>query len=177
MTPAHAGGRGREIAFGGLFGAAALVLPVLFHLVHLGHVFMPMYLPLMALPFFVGPAVAILVAALVPMLSALLTGMPPLFPPVAPVMSLELACMAGLVALVRRYRPSLPVLALLVPVLLFGRVLHVALVYAIALWLELPADYLAGLSFLAGWPGVVVMILVVPPVTKLRRLTGGGHAG
>ena len=42
----------RELAYSGVFGAAALLLPVLFHLVRLGAVFMPMYLPLVALAFF-----------------------------------------------------------------------------------------------------------------------------
>ena len=32
----------RELAFCGLLGACALLLPVLFHMVRAGHVFMPM---------------------------------------------------------------------------------------------------------------------------------------
>ncbi|HSQ74575.1 MAG TPA: hypothetical protein VLT13_03415, partial [Bacteroidota bacterium] len=75
---------GRELAYGGLFGAAALVIPFFFHLLHLGHLFMPMYIPLIALAFFVRPVVASLAGFIVPVLSGLTTGMPPFFPPVAP---------------------------------------------------------------------------------------------
>ena len=59
----------RELATCGLFGAAGLLLPVLFHALHLGHVFMPMYLPLVALGYFVSPAPAALTAFVVPLLS------------------------------------------------------------------------------------------------------------
>ena len=76
----------RERAYCGLFGAAALLLPVLFHVLHVGHVFMPMYLPLVALAFFVRPGAAAVTALLVPLLSGAVTGMPPFMPPVAPVM-------------------------------------------------------------------------------------------
>jgi len=67
----------RDLARCGLFGAAALLLPVLFHLLHLGHVFMPMYLPLVALAFFASPTPAAVTALLTPLLSGAVTGMPP----------------------------------------------------------------------------------------------------
>jgi hypothetical protein len=52
----------RELAVCGVFGAAALLLPGLFHLVRLGQVFMPMYLPLVVLAFLVRPRAAALTA-------------------------------------------------------------------------------------------------------------------
>jgi hypothetical protein len=159
---------GRDLAFGGLFGAAALVFPFLFHLVHLGHVFMPMYIPLMALPLFVRPSVASLVACIVPLLSGLITGMPPFFPPVAPVMAVELACMAGLLAFLRKWWPAVPVLFHLVPVLVIGRIVNTALLYLSSLWLELPAAFLAGISFISGWPGIILMLIVLPPIGRLN---------
>jgi hypothetical protein len=163
----------RELAFGGLFGAAAIALPVLFHLVQLGHVFMPMYVPLMALPFFVRWPVAGTTALLVPLLSALVTGMPPLMPPVAPVMSAELAIMAACVALLRRRWPTARPIVLLAPVLVVGRFLNAGLMYLASTALHLPAGFTAGISFLAGWPGVLLMLVVIPPIALLaRRLHG-----
>ena len=154
----------RELAYCGLFGAAALLLPTLFHLVRLGHVFMPMYLPLVALAFFVRPLPAAVTAAIVPLLSSLATGMPPLYPPIGPVMALELATMAALIAAVRRRWPRANELMVLVPVLLLGRVLAIAFAAAFASVVELPAGFVAGLSFLSGWPGIVLMIVVVPVI-------------
>jgi hypothetical protein len=168
--------RARELALGGLFGAAALLLPTVFHALQLGRVFMPMYLPLVALPFLVGPRVAMTTAVLVPLLSAAATGMPPLYPPVALVMAVELAAMSGCIALLARRQPRLPELAVLAPVLALGRVLNVALTYAFAVLLELPAGFVAGLSFVAGWPGLVLMLVVVPPLVRAVRAGGAEHA-
>ncbi len=165
----------RELAYCGVLGAAALLLPVLFHLVRLGHVFMPMYLPLMTLAFFVRPGLAAVTGLLVPLLSAGVTGMPPLYPPIAPIMALELAAMAALIAAAHTWRPALNEWLLLAAVLIFGRVLHVALVYGASSVLQLPAEFLAGASFLAGWPGVVLMLLVVPPVVRGARAVGRGQ--
>ncbi len=159
----------RELAFCGVFGACALLLPVLFHLVRLGHVFMPMYVPLVALAFFVRPLPAAVTAFVTPLLSGAATGMPPFYPPVAPCMALELAVMAALIAAVVAWRPSANQWLVLLPVLLLGRVLYVGLVYVFSRWIELPAAFMAGLSLLSGWPGMVLMAVVVPPVARLRR--------
>jgi len=159
----------RALAYCGVFGAAGLLLPPLFHLVRLGHVFMPMYLPLVTLAFFVPPLPAAVTALLVPLLSGAVTGMPPFFPPVAPFMALELAAMAALIATVLRRWPRTNERLLLVPVLLFGRVLNVVLVYGFSLVIALPAGFMAGLSFLSGWPGIILMAVVVPPVAREGR--------
>jgi ubiquinone/menaquinone biosynthesis C-methylase UbiE len=159
----------RDLAYCGLFGAAALLFPAVFHLVRLGHVFMPMYLPLVTLAFFVPPLPAVATAFVVPLLSGAVTGMPPFYPPVAVFMSLELAVMSALIAAVVTRRPKVDARLVLVPVLLLGRVLYVALVYAFSSAIRLPAEFMAGLSFLGGWPGIVLMIVVVPPIAGLRK--------
>jgi ubiquinone/menaquinone biosynthesis C-methylase UbiE len=162
----------RELAYCGLFGAAGLLFPVVFHFVRLGHVFMPMYLPLMTLAFFVPWIPAAATAFVVPVLSGALTGMPPFYPPVAVFMALELTVMAAIVAAVVARRPRINERLLLVLVLAFGRAFYVGLVYAFSLAVRLPAGFMAGLSFFGGWPGLVLMIVVVPPVARLRRQRG-----
>ncbi|MDI7266430.1 MAG: ECF transporter S component [Myxococcota bacterium] len=164
----------RELAYCGLLGASALLLPTLFHLVRLGHVFMPMYLPLVALAFFVRPLPAAATALLTPLLSGAVTGMPPFYPPVAVFMALELAMMGLLIASVRRRRPRVNEMLVLVPVLLLGRVLYVGLVYGFSRLIELPAGFMAGLSLLAGWPGLVLMTVVIPPVVRLAERGAAG---
>ncbi len=168
----HPGGPGasaRDLAVCGLFGAAALLLPVVFHLVKLGHVFMPMYLPLVALAFYASPAPAALTALLVPLVSSMVTGMPPMYPPVAPLMAMELATMVWLLSTLSRWLPRAPTLALLVPVLALGRVLYAAMAWVAALVLDLPARFVAGISLLSGWPGVILMTIVIPPLVRVGR--------
>jgi hypothetical protein len=161
----------RDLAFAGMFGAAALLLPVIFHLLQLGHALMPMYIPLVALAFLVGSPVAMTTAFLIPLLSAAVTGMPPLYPPIAPVMAIELAFMCGLIATAIRVRPNLRPLVVLLPVLIAGRFLNFALSYAAAVVLELPPQFVGTLSFVAGWPGVLLMMFVIPPLVRAIRVT------
>ncbi len=159
----------RELATCGLFGAAGLLLPVLFHALHLGHIFMPMYLPLVALGYFVSPGPAALTAFVVPLLSGVVTGMPPFYPPVAVLMAVELAIMAGLIALIYRLRPTTNEWLTLVPVLLIGRILYVGMVYLVSMFIHLPAPFVTGVSFISGWPGLILMLAAIPPLARMAR--------
>ncbi|MBN2718505.1 MAG: hypothetical protein JXX14_21860 [Deltaproteobacteria bacterium] len=156
----------RDLAYCGCFGAAALLLPVLFHLVRLGHVFMPMYLPLVLLAFYVRPLPVAITAFVTPLISGAVTGMPPFYPPVALFMAIELSIMSVIIAAISTRWPRLNALAILVPVLLLGRVLYVGLVYGFSQVIELPATFMAALSFLGGWPGLVLMIVAIPIILK-----------
>ena len=154
----------RELAYCGVFGAAALLLPVLFHVLQLGRLFMPMYLPLVALAFFVRPRAAAATAVATPILSGALTGMPPFYPPIAALMSLELGLSALVLSVLNLRFPRANPWLLLAPVLVGGRFLYVGLVYGFARVVELPAGFVAGVSLLSGWPGVVLMLVVIPPL-------------
>ena len=166
----------RELAYCGLFGAAALLLPVLFHVLHVGHVFMPMYLPLVALAFFARPGAAALTALLVPLLSGAVTGMPPFVPPVAPVMAAELALMAALIGTLRAAFPRLPVWVVLAISLVAGSVVNAGLLYGAARVMNLPAGFVAGLSLLSGWPGLMLMMAVIPQIVRLKENDGKRNA-
>jgi len=162
----------REIAYCAVFGAAAMLLPLIFHVFHLGSMFMPMYLPLVTLSFFVGPIPATLTALLLPLLSGAITGMPPFYPPIAFIMSIELAIMCGITALVRMALPKLNELIILIPVILLGRCIGFGLIYLMALFMKLPAEFIVGASLLSGWPGIILMIVAIPAIIRISRLVG-----
>lgn len=162
----------KSAAFCGSFGAAALLLPVIFHALHLGSLFLPMYLPLVALAFFVPPAPAALTAFIVPLLSGAATGMPPFYPPVAPMMSAELAVMGFIIASALKFKPALNPYAILIPTLLLGRVIGAAMSYGAASIMNLPPKFAAGISFFGAWPGLILMIIVVPPLSLFARRRG-----
>ena len=134
-----------------------------------------MYLPLVALGFFVRPGVAALTSLIVPNLSAAFTGMPPFYPPIALVMAAELAVMAGMISWLHQKWPRTHTLFLLLPVLIFGRILGTVMMYALASLLGLPAEFLAGLSFVAGWPGIVLMVIVIPTIVPIMKPRPIGH--
>ncbi len=162
----------RDIAYCAIFGAAAMLLPVIFHVFHLGSMFMPMYLPLVSLSFFVGPIPATLTALLLPLLSAAITGMPPFYPPIAFIMSIELMTMCGIIALVRMVLPKMNELIILIPVLFLGRCIGLGLIYLMAIYMKLPAEYVVGASFFSGWPGIILMIIVIPAIIRISRMVG-----
>lgn len=171
----------RDTAYCGLFGALALALPLAFHALGLaGALFLPMYWPLVALAFLVPARRAALVAAVVPWASALLTGVPLLWPPLAAVLSAELAVQVAALGLFARpprngrggglARTTL----VLAAVLVFGRALHAGLVWALAqAFPNLPAGVLAGASLLAGWPGVAVLLVFIPVFVGARARRDG----
>ncbi len=160
----------RDMAYCGIFGAAALLLPIVFHALKLGHVFMPMYLPLVTLAFFANGGVAALTALLVPIISGAVTGMPPFYPPIAPVMSIELALLALLINWMRKKHSSMPVWLILFLALFAGRIINTALLYGAAIALDIPAGIIAGIAFFSGWPGVILMMIVIPRLVALKKM-------
>ena len=162
----------RDIAYCAVFGAAAMLLPVIFHVFHIGTVFMPMYLPLVTLSFFVGPVPASITALLLPLLSGAITDMPPFYPPTAFIMSIELAIMCGTIGVIRKALPKLNDLIILIPILFLGRCIGLGLAYMTAIFMQLPAGFIVGASLLTGWPGIVLMMVAIPTIIRISRAVG-----
>ena len=87
--------------------ALGLVLPGAFHAIGAGTVFLPMHIPVLLCGLLCGWQYGAAVGFVVPLLSSVLTGMPPIFP-VAPAMMLEL-CAYGLLTglLYHRFKQNL----------------------------------------------------------------------
>ncbi len=156
----------REISRAALVTAAGLALPWVFHALRLGHVFLPMYLPLLAGAFVLRPRTAAAAAVATPLVSAAATGMPPMFPPIAAWMAIELGLMAGLASLLDRRR-ALPRWAIVALVLVVGRLAYALLVYSTGRWLSLPAGLLTAASLVSGWPGMILALVAVPAAARL----------
>jgi len=167
MAPPRAGFSPRELALASLFGAGGLLLPIVFHIVLLGGVFMPMYLPLVTLAFLVRPSVSVSTALVVPLLSAFATGMPPLYPPVVLIMIIELGCMALFISLMRT-RFTNPWFVL-IPALALGRVVNAASSFGAAWALHLPVRFFTLATFVSSWPGLVLLVAVVPPLVRVLQ--------
>jgi len=150
-------------------GALALALPVAFHAVGLGSRFLPMLLPLLVNGYLSRWPWAVATGLLIPWISAFATGMPPLYPPIAAIMSAEGALLAGVAALTAR----LPLPLSVAFAVAAGRATALAGAYAAAAWLELPPGF-ASLALLAqGLPGVVLQLVVTPLAVAALRRRGG----
>ncbi len=142
-------------------------MPMAFHMIGSGAIFLPMHIPILLAGFLAGPAVGFVAGLLTPGLSSVLTGMPPLMP-MALLMTFELATFGLLAGLLyQRWRWSL------VPALL-GSMIGGRVVYAIMFAYVLPLFGIAGTPIIAwittslatSWPGVVIQLIVVPLVVS-----------
>jgi len=159
---------GRDLLLSGLFLALALVLPILFHAVGLGSEFLPMFFPILLAGFLLPFPMAVSVGIMAPLLSALLTGMPPFFPPLAFIMMVEGAVLTAVPALLYRKIgiPLYPVLALTI---VADRLVLLAVVMFTARWLDLPEGALSLVSVIRGLPGCVLIMILIPPLVKEMR--------
>lgn len=155
----------RLLVLNALVMALALTLPPAFHAVGLGSRFLPLLLPLLVNGFLSPVRWAALTGALAPVASALVTGMPPLYPPLALALSAE-GMVLGLVAAAlyrvcgRRIWPAL------VAAVVCGRGVAVLLSWWMAPAFGLPAA-LAGTALLVqGLPGVALQLAVTPLVVR-----------
>lgn len=148
-----------------VMAAFGITLPIVFHMVGLGSKFLPMLLPLLLNGFLSTLPWAMLTGALVPLASGLLTGMPPFYPPVALVMSVEGATMAGTAAVV--YRMSRPrIWPALTIALIVDRTASLTLMWFIAGKFGFPPAAVSIANLLQGLPGVALQIVVVPLVVR-----------
>ena len=151
--------------------ALGLTLPVVFHAVGLGSKFAPMLLPLLLNGFLSPFSWAVLTGATVPLISALLTGMPPLYPPVALLLSVEGALAAGVAAAL--YRASRRIWLALLVAIVCGRAVSFVLTWFAARWFGLPPAMASLASLAQGLPGIALQLVVIPLVVRaLARRRG-----
>ena len=155
----------RELIIAALFDAWGLAMPVLFHAFGLGAVFLPMFIPLLIMGFFVGPATAVLNAFMVPLISALLTGMPPLYPPLAVIISFETAALAGIASLCYRTAGWNMWVSMIAAIAAERFVLAAAAIWIAPLF-AFPPFMLSIGSLAASMPGILLLIVITPIVIK-----------
>jgi hypothetical protein len=158
-----------DYVLAGLFLAAALALPIFFHALGLGSAFMPMFFPLALAGFLVAPPLAMITGVAAPLVSALLTGMPPFYPPIAFIMMAEGLLFTAMPWVLEKLL-RLPVWAALFVILVLDRALLFLMVRALALCLELPPAMLGWATVLHGVPGLALVLTLLPwIIPKLRE--------
>lgn len=163
-----------RVAISGFFLTLALVLPPLFHVFGAGSVFLPMLLPVVTAGFLLDSRSAITIGFIAPLLSSLLTGMPPIMPPIAFMMAVELTILALIPSIFYR-RFGMNLYGVLLVTLLVNRLLVLGLRFVVAEFFNIPGMlYGLGIS-LSGLPGIAVQIIVVPMVVRTIESRFGSH--
>lgn len=160
-----------QIALSAVFLALALILPFFTgQIPQFGQMLLPMHLPVLICGFVCGWRWGLLVGLVAPPLRSAVFGMPPMYP-IALAMAVELATYGVVTGFLRQRLPrtTASLLASLVVALLAGRAAWAAATYALTGSLTLEA-FLAA-AFLNAWPGIVLQLLLVPPlVAGIERL-------
>ena len=160
----------RSLALAGLLIAAGIVAGIIFHALGIGgQIALPLHYPALLAGLLLGWKWGFAVGLIVPVLSALLTGMPPLIPS-AILMVPELAVYGACCGLLRKLIGIYPAL---ITSLIFGRV-----AWGIAAWvlipllgLEIPVIAAVIAAIVKGLPGIVGQLILVPlMVSRLEKI-------
>ena len=157
----------KEIILSGLFIALGIVLPMIFHMVGVGSVFLPMHIPVLIGGFVLSLPFAIAVGVITPILSSLITGMPPLFP-VLPFMVFELATYGAMINLLYK-KYNLNVYVSLILSMLAGRVVAGIVVWVLVTFfmVKLPNPIaFIGMAIGQGLPGIMIQIVLIPVIIR-----------
>jgi hypothetical protein len=164
----------RKMTWGAAFVALGILVPMLFHSVGLGPVFLPMHIPVLLCGLFCGTSVGMLVGAFTPLVSAALTGMPPFLPPTAQLMAFELGTY-GLLTGYLYTNVGLGVYPTLVTAMVSGRIIYGLTGYFLIPLFglnQIPLWYPITYGLIKGIPGIIIQLLLVPGIVYLVERNG-----
>ncbi|MFH0977404.1 MAG: hypothetical protein V1874_16620 [Spirochaetota bacterium] len=144
-----------------IFSAMGVTFPILFHLVGLGSVFMPMYIPLALGAYMLTLKNAAITGFFTPLASAVLTGMPPFYPPIAPLMMLQLTVFCCFISFMTHRFKIKPVISILAAIIIDRLILACYYFLIIPLFGISPEIYTA-YHLIKSFPGLLLMIITVP---------------
>lgn len=164
----------KQIIVAGALIAIGLVLPMAFHAIGGGAVFLPMHIPVLIGGFCLSTPFAIAVGVFTPLLSSMLTGMPPVFP-VLPFMMIELATYGLMVSVCYR-KCNWHVYPTLIASMIAGRIMAGISVWILAEFFlaKLPGPIVFVTGALAkGIPGIIIQLIFIPVIVlSVQRLNG-----
>lgn len=153
--------------------ALGLVLPTAFHAIGAGNVFLPMHIPVLLCGLLCGWQYGAVCGFVVPLLSSLLTGMPPIFP-VAPAMMLELCAYGCIAGLLYRGKFKLNLYVALAGAMLGGRIVSGIANATILGMAGKPYGFAAFITgtFVTALPGIILQLVALPVLVAALQKSG-----
>ena len=148
-----------------LFLALCVIVPIVFHSIGAGAIFLPMFLPILLAGFIIEFPYAILVGLLGPFFSSILTGMPPLFPTTL-IMTVEGVTAASLVSYLYQQR-KWPMWSSLIISIVAERLSLLAMGFVIAPLFNLPGEIFSFYKIIESTPGILLQLAGVPIILNL----------
>lgn len=146
-----------------IFSAMGIAFPMLFHVVGLGSIFMPMYLPLAVGAYMLAGRNAVIMGFFTPLASAVLTGMPPFYPPIAPLMIVQLTVFCWIISWMSHHVTSITLIPLIAAIIV-DRVLLACYYFLIIPLFGISAALYTGYDLIKSFPGILLMVAVIPVV-------------
>lgn len=162
-----------DLVLAGLLGAIGIILPFL--TAHgfgvPGTILLPMHLPVLLTGFLCGPLFGAVGGLVVPLISSLTTGMPPLFP-MLPIMAGELTTYGFVSGLLYRQK-KLSLYPSLLTAMLCGRLVY-GLIFSALLTANNGALRALSVSaaFVQGLPGIAIQLALVPMIVSFIQHHG-----
>ena len=158
----------RTLVFSALCLALCMVLPLLTgQIPQIGSMLCPMHIPVLLCGFICGWPWGLAVGAIAPILRYLIFGMPPIYP-TAVAMMFELATYGAVSGILYRVLPKKPwrIYVALIAAMLAGRIVWGAAQYVLLSLSGKTFTFQAFLNgaFITAWPGIVVQIVLIPPI-------------
>ena len=166
----------KNVVYAGLLVSCGMILPQIFHIFGgpgLGAVLLPMHIPVLIAGFILNPVTALIVGLVTPICSFLYTGgsMPAV--PMLYFMILELGFYGLTVSLLFK-KFKLNIFVSLIGGMVVGRVARgIAFVCATKLFgIVLPPAFGISVAMVQGMPGILIQIIVIPPIVVFMRKMG-----
>lgn len=155
----------RNITLSGILIALGLILPIATHGIGGGSVLLPMHIPVLIAGFILPLPYAIFVGGIIPVLSSVMTGMPPVFP-VLIFMFFELIAYAAATHLLyARFKQN--VYVSLIGGMIAGRIVSAFVVWILASFfmakLPSPIVFITG-GIAQGIPGLLIQLVLIPVI-------------
>ena len=166
----------KTVVYTGLFLALGILLPQMFHFLpvpDVGKVRLPMHIPAILAGYLLGSRSGMIVGFLSPVISCMLFQMPPVL--TMPIMAVEIMCYGAAAGIVGKKIKS--VYLGLIVTMICGRIAS-GLMYVIMINLLGIAGLNMQMFFLsisAGVPGMILQLVLIPPMVKLLRKVNGEY--
>ncbi len=160
-----------KLAYGGALIAVGILLPQVFHVLgeSAGMIFLPMELPVLLAGLLLGPMYGGCIGGIVPVLSSILTGMPPV-----PKLYFVMLEMIGYGVTTGYMRRKYFVWKSLIVGMIAGRCCYLVGLTVAVSFFELPEalGIMFAMQLLWGVPGILLQLLLIPILEK--KLKKGG---
>ncbi len=166
----------KKVIFAALCLALCIVLPFLTaNNRMLGNILCLMHIPVLLCGFLCGPWWGLAVGAIAPILRSATIGMPPMYPTAA-AMAFELAVYGLVSGLLYRALPKKPwsIYIALIVAMLAGRIVSGAVQFAFLglFHTKYSLETFLTASFVTPWPGILLQIVLIPPIVLALKKAG-----